>query len=82
MAEYPNDDLTPEQRAVIAEAESAALRRIRDARSRLVELGLEFKGEPGDFSCTRCDCDSYRGVPLQPCRTPRCGHAFTLHNVT
>ncbi|HEX2313965.1 MAG TPA: hypothetical protein VHJ17_09535 [Thermomonospora sp.] len=78
----PKGDLTPEQKAVVEEAEAKAERILKDARSRLAEMGVAVEqGEPGDFSCSRCDCAAYTGTPLAPCRTPRCGHAFTLHNV-
>jgi hypothetical protein len=47
---------------------------------------VESLGEEGDFSCTRCGCDSFVSTPppARPslvCARPTCRHFFTRHRV-
>jgi hypothetical protein len=76
--------LTEAQRKAITEAENAILRIVAETRGRLTETGIDFRGEDGDFSCTRCDCEFFMSPPGRPilaCKRQGCGHSFTLHRV-
>jgi hypothetical protein len=83
----PYDDLTDEQRTVIADAEAAIARIVAQAQEKLTETGLDLDPAPppeeGDFSCRRCSCAGFLSGPRPgfACARRECGHSFTTHRV-
>lgn len=85
MSLHP-EDLTEEQRKTIEDAEAALGRLVADVQARLAESGVDIPpGQPGDFSCTFCDCASFESgtdtPPTWECASLECGHSFIVHRV-
>lgn len=81
--------LTEEQQKVVDDAAASVARAYKEARSRVLEAGVDLDGEGGS-QCGQCGCKAYvhgTGASedgLGPCRRTspaRCGHDWVSHEV-
>jgi hypothetical protein len=82
-------NLTEEQQKVVEDAAASVAKAYSDARSRVLEAGVELD-EDGGTPCRLCGCDSFvfgRGTSdagISVCRRTspaRCGHNWSKHDV-